>query len=139
MAENHGNVDFDIFVSCVTLDIDKYPLHIEYVISWRETRMPKDIMWNINIEYHKITFSVRNKTFVVCFNSRFPDLTIDEDLCQDPHNMTSEDWTLLTMLYPQITTQYWEILKLLKDYVDKHIEEEYLIENVKCILKGETD
>lgn len=126
MEKNHGNIDFD---NCATLTVNKYPLHTEYVLAWSDTD---------NITVYWVTISTRYDTFIVTWRN-FPDLTIDDELCQDPHNMTAEDWTLLTMLHPQITTQYWNILKLLKDYVDKLIEEEYLINNVKCILKGETN
>lgn len=134
MAENHGNIDTKNVN--LRLEVEKYPMHTEYKLQWhKHERVLDDINMYLSCW---VDISTRSDTFVVSMNG-FPNLTINNELCQDPHNMTIEDWTLLTMLYPQITTQYWNILKLLKDFVDKPIEEEYLIENVKCILKGETN
>lgn len=108
MAENHGNVDTKNIN--LTLEVEKYPMHTEYKLEWRNyteftlaaSGLPAFYLCSISI-------SARHSTFIIStVNSLqlIPDLTIDEELCQDPHNMTLEDWTLLMMLYPQITTQH---------------------------------
>ena len=61
--------------------------------------------------------------------------TINNDIVQDPKNISDEDFQLLKILNPNVTDTQFNIFKELKLYLDNHQTEDYTLDQVKQILK----